>query len=158
MCTVFQKPKVLLVEDSQDDAFFFFRSLRKTGISCDCVQVWDGGAATIYLRENQNIPHLVFLDVKMPVLSGFEVLKCLQGQSFKSRMEIIILSGSCNSNDVAEAQRLGAGGYVVKPVSVPELTQTIRMWLDKVGPLLNSFVTSNTEAVKTRFQRPAHSA
>src|ERR1700728_265311 len=93
------QPKILLVEDSEDDVFFFRRSLRRTGITCEFVHVPDGGAATAYLQENQDLSFLVFLDLKIPVLSGFEVLRWIQDQPFKGRLEIIVLSGSDDPRD-----------------------------------------------------------
>ena len=125
------QPKVLLVEDSEDDVFFFRRSLKKTGIPCDCVHVWNGGAATSYLQENRDLSHLVFLDLKIPVLTGFEVLKWIQGQSFKTRLEIVVLSGSDDPRDIASAQELGVSDYLVKPVSVADLARKLQAWRDK---------------------------
>ena len=112
------QPKILLVEDSEDDVFFFQRSLKKTGIPCDCVHVWNGGAATSYLKENQDLPHLVFLDLKIPVLTGFEVLKWIQAQPFKDRLDVIVLSGSDDPRDISSAREFGVNDYLVKPVSV----------------------------------------
>jgi CheY-like chemotaxis protein len=123
--------KVLLVEDSEDDVFFFRRSLNKTGVPCAFVHVWTGGAAAAYLQENQEAEHLVFLDLKIPVLDGFEVLKWIQSQAFKDRLEIIVLSGSDDPRDVASASEFGASGYLVKPVSVEILTRKLQAWRDK---------------------------
>jgi CheY-like chemotaxis protein len=125
------QPKVLLVEDSEDDVFFFRRSLKKTGIPCDCVHVWNGGAATSYLQENRDLSHLVFLDLKIPVLTGFEVLKWIQGQSFKARLEIVVLSGSDDPRDISSAHELGVSDYLVKPVSVADLARKLQAWRDK---------------------------
>ena len=123
--------KIPLVEDSEDDVFFFRRSLKKTGISCDCVHVWNGGAATSYLQENQDVSHLVFLDLKIPVLTGFEVLKWIQDKPFKDKLEIIVLSGSDDPRDISSAREFGVSNYLVKPVSVQDLTQKLRAWQDK---------------------------
>ena len=131
MTTPTPQLKILLVEDSEDDVFFFLRSLKKTGIPCECVHVWNGGAATSYLHENQDLSHLVFLDLKIPVLTGFEVLKWIQGQSFKDRLEIIVLSGSDDPRDVSAAREFGVTDYLVKPVSVEDLTRNIEAWLNK---------------------------
>jgi DNA-binding response OmpR family regulator len=125
------QPKILLVEDSEDDAFFFRRSLKKTGIPCECVHVWNGGAATSYLQENQDLSHLVFLDLKIPVLTGFEVLKWIQDQSFKDRLEIVVLSGSDDPRDISAAREFGVSDYLVKPVSVQDLTRRLQAWRDK---------------------------
>ena len=131
MTTPTPQLKILLVEDSEDDVFFFLRSLKKTGIPCECVHVWNGGAATSYLQENQDLSHLVFLDLKIPVLTGFEVLKWIQGQSFKDRLEIIVLSGSDDPRDISSAREFGVSDYLVKPVSVQDLARKLQAWREK---------------------------
>jgi DNA-binding response OmpR family regulator len=123
--------KILLVEDSEDDVYFFRRSLKRTGISCDIVHMSNGGAATAYLEQNQGVFHMVFLDLKIPVLNGFEVLKWIQSQAFKDRLEIIILSGSDDPRDRSSARELGVSDYLVKPVSTEDLTRKLRAWLAK---------------------------
>jgi DNA-binding response OmpR family regulator len=123
--------KILLVEDSEDDAFFFRRSLKKTGLFCECVHVWNGGAATLYLQENQDCSHLVYLDLKTPVLDGFEVLKWIQDQPFKDRLEIVVLSGSDDPRDVSLVRDFGVNDYLVKPVSVEDLARKVRAWQAK---------------------------
>jgi DNA-binding response OmpR family regulator len=105
--------------------------LKKTGIPCECVHVWNGGAATSYLHENQDLSHLVFLDLKIPVLTGFEVLKWIQGQSFKDRLEIIVLSGSDDPRDISSAREFGVSDYLVKPVSVQDLARKLQAWREK---------------------------
>ena len=125
------QPNILLVEDSEDDAFFFRRALKKVAISCDVVHVWDGGAAASYLKEHQYQPHLVFLDLKIPVLNGFEVLKWVKDQDLKGPLEIVILSGSDDPRDIASAREFGVSDYLVKPVSIEELTQKIQAWREK---------------------------
>ncbi|HEX3988661.1 MAG TPA: response regulator [Verrucomicrobiae bacterium] len=123
--------KILLVEDSEDDVFFFRRSLKRTGIQCDFAHASNGGAATAYLQEHQDAFYIVFLDLKIPVLNGFEVLKWIQAQPFKDKLEIIILSGSDDPRDVSSARELGISDYLVKPVSVEDLTRKIKTWLAK---------------------------
>jgi CheY-like chemotaxis protein len=127
--------KILVVEDSDDDFFFFSRALTKAGILCDCARVSTGTAATAYLQENQDKPILVFLDLKIPLLNGFEVLEWLQSQSFKDLTEIVVLSGSDDARDVARAQEFRVSEYLVKPIAVQALTQIISKWLTKTMPV-----------------------
>jgi len=120
-------PSCLLVEDSPDDAYFFQRTLKKTGSACSLKQVPDGGAAIQFLHEAQaggadaQLPHIIFLDLKMPVMSGFDVLSWIQRQGFSPPLYVIVLSGSDHKADVARAQELGASDYMVKPISVQDL-------------------------------------
>jgi len=116
--------QVLLVEDSEDDAFFFRWTLRKCDMPVEVVHVADGGAAIQHFEAvfagHRPPPDVVFLDLKIPTFSGFEVLEWLRRQARSTPLHVMVLSGSEHANDVARAQALGADGYLVKPIS-PEL-------------------------------------
>jgi CheY-like chemotaxis protein len=121
-----KKPMVLLVEDSDDDAYFFQRTLERSGVDCGVHRVANGVEAVEFLREAsssnaQPLPQTVFLDLKMPVLDGFEVLEWMRTQAFPSHMQVRVLSGSDHPDDKARALRLGAADYLVKPVKVADL-------------------------------------
>jgi len=126
-----QPANILLVEDSEDDAYFFRRALKKTGVPCECVHLWDGGAVANYLKNHPGQPHLLFLDLKIPVLNGFEVLNWIRDQNLNQHLEIVILSGSDDPKDISTARECGANDYLVKPVSVTELAQKIQTWRGK---------------------------
>jgi DNA-binding response OmpR family regulator len=116
---------VLLVEDSDDDAFFFERALANSGAIAKLVRVVDGGSAIQFLERashdsldlRQNL--LLFLDLKLPVLSGFDVLKWIRERGLL--LEIVVLSGSDLEMDVSAARELGASDYLVKPISATAL-------------------------------------
>ena len=131
MLTESKVPVVLLVEDSEDDAFFFSRTLQKSGMSCSLKHVTDGAQAIDFLRSavssgNESIPHTVFLDLKMPVLNGFEVLDWMRMQVFPVPINVIVLSGSEHQEDQQRASQLGAAEYLVKPVRVNDLHRLLR--------------------------------
>ena len=121
-----KNPTVLLVEDSEDDAFFFQRALQKSGMSCSLNHVTDGAQAIDFLRKAgssgaHNLPHMVFLDLKMPVLNGFEVLDWIKAQTFPVPMHVVVLSGSEHTEDKERAARLGAEDYLMKPIKPGDL-------------------------------------
>ena len=123
-------PTVLLVEDSEDDAFFFKRTFQKSGFACELHHVTDGAQAIDYLREaiksnNSNLPRTIFLDLKMPVLNGFEVLDWIRAQRLAEPMEVVVLSGSEQEEDKARAASLGATHYLVKPIRVQQLQRIL---------------------------------
>jgi CheY-like chemotaxis protein len=125
MSPSFSKPLLLLVEDSEDDAFFFRDALRRAKLEHELVHVADGHAAVDYLaaaiRGEARRPDLVFLDLKLPGLNGFDVLTWLAGQSPDPALTVFVLSGSEHPTDVARATALGAAGYYVKPITGAQL-------------------------------------
>ena len=124
------QPCILLVEDSRDDAFFFERTLLKTGISCKLRHVKDGASAIELLEQtfgtSEGLPNAVFLDLKMPILNGFEVLEWVQEQAWAGTVPIFVLSGSNQTVDRERAARLGAAGYLVKPITKDDLTRKLQ--------------------------------
>jgi DNA-binding response OmpR family regulator len=124
-----QQPFVLLVEDSDDDAFFFQRALRQSGFGGRFAHAPDGEAAVTALRAGR--PDLVFLDLKIPRLTGFEVLAWIGTQNFEPPLDIAVLSGSEHPGDVSRAMGLGASAYYVKPILVQQLKTRLRAWHDR---------------------------
>ncbi|HLH56036.1 MAG TPA: response regulator [Verrucomicrobiae bacterium] len=115
---------VLLVEDSEDDAFIFNWRFQQSGCECVVEHVSDGAAAIEFLRNasaSGSLPCLMFLDLKMPVLNGFEVLSWLREQDFSSAIRTIVLSGSDQQSDRERALHLGASDYLVKPVKANDI-------------------------------------
>jgi CheY-like chemotaxis protein len=114
------KPILLLVEDSEDDAYFFRRALEKARVVGSVQRALNGAEAVEFLQNalsgTSQLPRAMFLDLKMPVLNGFEVLEWLGTQNVPASMPVIVLSGSEHEEDKARATRLGAAAYVVKPI------------------------------------------
>ena len=126
------RPRVLLVEDSEDDAFFFRWTLHKCCLDCELVHVVDGAAAIAHLEACREgtlpVPDLLFVDLKLPVYSGFEVLEWINQHPFSPPLDIAVLSGSEHASDVERASALGAAVYLVKPISVERLQARFAEW------------------------------
>ena len=125
-----KSPIVLLAEDSEDDAFFFRHTLQRSELNCTLHHVLDGVAAIEFLQkafasEPQNLPSTLFLDLKMPILNGFEVLEWIRTQAFAASVQVIVLSGSEQEQDKRRAAQLGAVEYVVKPIRVAHLRRIL---------------------------------
>ncbi len=120
---------VLLVEDSPDDAYFFQRQLGKLAKRYSLHHVSDGRAAVDLIGESYStrakLPDAVFLDLKMPVMNGFEVLEWVMEQPFSEKLKITVLSGSDQQGDRDRATRLGAAGYLVKPITSKDLDDVL---------------------------------
>ncbi|WP_158277657.1 response regulator [Opitutus sp. ER46] len=131
MSTSQRRPLVVLVEDSEDDAFFFRWAVGKCTRDCEVVHLADGGLAMTYLRAmqagEQPRPDLLFLDLKLPVFSGFEILGWIQAQHFEPPLEVIVLSGSEHGSDLLRARACGAADYCVKPISPAQLHQRLEL-------------------------------
>jgi CheY-like chemotaxis protein len=117
---------ILLAEDSDDDAFFFVRTLRSTGLQQQVIRVKNGREAIEYLQKTDAGRVLMFLDLKMPEVDGFEVLEWLQSHELKVTIDLAVLSGSSDSRDMNEAFSHRVRRYLVKPVSVSDLYSIIR--------------------------------
>jgi len=108
--------------------FFFDLALRKTEWASERTHVVDGAQAVDFLETSakaENCPDIVFLDLKLPILTGFEVLEWIQAQSFQPPLRVVILSGSDHHADIVRARELGATDYLVKPVSHEELKKRL---------------------------------
>jgi CheY-like chemotaxis protein len=126
------------VEDSEDDLFFFTRSLRQTGVDVDLVHQPDGRAAVGYLQRvlagEERMPDLMFLDLKMPAFTGFEVLEWIGQHPPFRPLPVAVLSGSEQPGDVERALALGATAYFVKPILVQQLRTRISECMAPRGP------------------------
>lgn len=114
---------ILLVEDDENDAFFFERALRKAGVPHPLRKVRDGQEAIHYLgatgdfadRQVHPPPVLVVLDLNLPVKNGLEVLRWVRGNTETQNLIVIVLTSSTDVLDLHEAYGLGANSYIVKP-------------------------------------------
>jgi CheY-like chemotaxis protein len=124
---------ILLVEDNPDDVFIFQKVLRTARVANPVNVVTDGQEAVNYLsatekyadREKYPVPFLIFLDLKMPYLDGFDVLKWIRTQPGLQSLVVVVLSGSEQPSDHRQAYALGARSYLVKPPAPEEIRQFI---------------------------------
>lgn len=122
---------ILLVEDDPNDALLAQRALQRAGASQEILHLQDGEEAINYLsgkppfedRNRHPLPSLVLLDLKMPRMSGFDVLAWLQGHPELAELPVVVLTGSIEPQDVENAKKLGAVGYEVKPIDFGKLVQ-----------------------------------
>jgi CheY-like chemotaxis protein len=75
--------------------------------------------------QTGSLPRMVLLDLKMPVLNGFDVLTWLQKQSFAPQVPVVMVSGSAQQEDKDKSRHLGARDYLIKPVTVPDLLRVL---------------------------------
>ena len=125
---------ILLVEDNEEDILLLRRAFRKANIANRLVEVRDGQAAIQYLsgdadyadRARYPIPFLVLLDLRLPKLSGFEVLAWIRDQPEFVELIIVVLTGSDQVPDITKAHELGANSYLVKPGDFDDLVEIVK--------------------------------
>ena len=135
---------ILLVEDSSDDALLVSTAVERTLAGIRVLLVHNGQEAIRYLdgqspyddRARHPFPDLVLLDLKMPLVNGFEVLRWIRSQPRLRRLPVIVLTGSLLPEDTQKAYDAGANSYLVKPLDFGGMMQTIKsmgeFWLS--GP------------------------
>jgi CheY-like chemotaxis protein len=114
---------ILLVEDQDDDVFLMERALRRAGIGSQLHRASDGVEAVEYLsgigafqdRERHPEPQLVFLDIKLPRMDGFEVLEWIHRNLSSPPPCVVMLTSSDQVKEQVRARELGARDYTVKP-------------------------------------------
>ncbi|HEX4342280.1 MAG TPA: response regulator [Verrucomicrobiae bacterium] len=123
---------ILLVEDSEDDVFLLERAMKKAQIHLPMHHAQHGQEALDYLqgkgkysdRETYPIPSLILLDLKMPYVHGFEVLKWIRQQPSLMNVRVVMLTASLEDKDRTRAEQLGAQGFFIKPPT-PEILARI---------------------------------
>jgi CheY-like chemotaxis protein len=128
-----KKLELVLIEDSQNDIELFLNVVEWIDMG-DQVRVFpDGREALEYLLgtgqyESQapEYPVVIFLDLKMPLLDGIEILKELRGNLRTVNHPIVVFTSSNQDIDVMKSYELGANSYVVKPVQFEKFAETIR--------------------------------
>ena len=120
-----QNETILLVEDDENEVLLLQRACAKAQLRADLKVVRGGPQAIEYLggREDYSdrtrfpLPFLVLLDLRMPGMDGFEVLRWIRAQPDLKRLLVVVLSSSDQQCDIDKAYELGANSYLLKPVA-----------------------------------------
>jgi DNA-binding response OmpR family regulator len=126
--------RILLVEDNEDDLELTTDALRKHNLANELEIVRDGAEALDYIfcngkwktRKNGN-PAVILLDIKLPKISGLEVLKKIRETDQTKMIPVVILTSSSEEQDIIEGYRLGTNAYVVKPVVFNEFIEAVKL-------------------------------
>ena len=128
-----EKSDIILVEDNPSDAELTIRALRKNNIINGLIHLQDGEEALEYIfatgkyagRNINEIPKVIFLDLKMPKLSGLEVLKKIKSDEQTKIIPVVLLTSSKEETDILEGYKLGVNSYIVKPVGFENFVKAI---------------------------------
>ena len=125
--------EILLVEDNVNDAELAIRALKKNNIANHIIHLKDGAAALDFLfgkgeyegRNINNRPKVILLDLKMPKISGLEVLEKIKSDELTKHIPVVVLTSSKEHPDVEKSYKLGANSYIVKPVEFGSYVKTV---------------------------------
>lgn len=146
------KRLILLVEDNPDDVALTLRAFKKSKIANEIVVARDGAEALEFLfgtgvhagRDTHIQPEVILLDLKLPKVDGFEVLRALRADPRTKPLPVVILTSSKEQNDVANGYDLGANSYVRKPVDFEKFVEAVQnlglYWLVLNEPLPRSLL------------------
>lgn len=133
--------EILIVEDNPQDAELTVRALRKQNLANQIYVVEDGAEALDFIfckgkyaeRDFAKPPKVIFLDLKLPKISGLEVLQEIKSNPLTKSLPVVVVSSSREDPDIKKAYELGVNSYVVKPVNFEDflsaMTHTGLYWL-----------------------------
>jgi two-component system, response regulator len=126
--------EILLAEDEPSDADLCMRALKRKNVAHHIVWVKDGAEALDFLfargpyasRAGAGRPRLLLLDIKMPKVDGFEVLRQIRADERLATMPVVIMTSSSEERDLAQGYHLGVNSYVAKPVDFASFQQAVQ--------------------------------
>src|SRR4051812_39526584 len=138
----FDAPDLLFVEDNPFDVELTLRSLKAVGLENRIKVARDGKEAVDYAsrtgpyqdRPREGDPKLVLLDLKLPKMTGLQVLQWIRADSETKNLPVIILTTFEDDRDVVEIFRLGVTGYLVKPLDVEKFYDMAKGLLEGLTP------------------------
>ena len=124
---------ILLVEDNPDDEILTLRALRKASVANRIEIVRDGAEALDYVfgsgkyagRDLSDTPQLILLDLKLPKVSGLQVLERIRADERTKRIPVVILTSSTEPVDIQAGYDLHVNSFVSKPVNFQDFSEVV---------------------------------
>jgi CheY-like chemotaxis protein len=125
--------EIILVEDNKDDATLTIMALKKQNLANKLVHLKDGAEALDFMfgtgQYQGNVlgskPKVILLDLKMPKVSGLEVLEKIKEDERTKTIPVVVLTSSAEDPDIKRCYELGANSYLVKPVDFNNFSKTV---------------------------------
>jgi CheY-like chemotaxis protein len=130
---MYQNIDILLIEDNLSEAKLAIRSFEKNNLINKILHIDDGAEAMDYIfarnkyssRDINNLPKLILLDLKLPKVSGLEILKAVKTDKRTKVIPVIVLTSSNEGPDIRNCYELGANSYILKPVNFDAFTKAV---------------------------------
>ena len=125
--------EILLIEDNPSDAELTLRALKKHNLANKVLWLKDGAEALDYIfatgsyvgRDINHIPKVILLDLKLPKISGIEVLQKIKEDGRAKTIPVVVLTSSREEKDMVESYKLGVNSYIVKPVGFEKFIDAV---------------------------------
>lgn len=132
-------PTILVIEDEEDDVILLRRALGKAGVPSNIQVATNGAEAVEYLsghgrfsdRNRYPFPNLVFLDLKLPMISGLDLLDWIRNRPECAQLTVVVLTSSPLMADFNQARQRGVSAYFVKPPAPNTLRSVVPGLLEK---------------------------
>lgn len=129
-----QSAEILLVEDNPNDIKLTLHAFKRSNLANQIHVARDGAEALDYLfgagayagRSLEQGPRVILLDLKLPLIDGFEVLRRIKQDPRTSAIPVVILTSSAEERDIVDSYALGVNSYIVKPVDFEQFTEAAR--------------------------------
>lgn len=123
---------ILITDDESEDRFFLQKALRKAGVKNPILEFRDGADLLVFLEKETSaqkslgeIAKMLFLDLKMPLVDGFDTMRWIRENPVLKLLQVVIVSSSSLPKDQEQASMLGAAGYLEKYPTSESLARVI---------------------------------
>lgn len=125
-----KKLNILFIEDDEIEVMKLNRTLNSLELKHNFEEAQDGEMALDILKNNANLPDIIFLDLNMPKMNGIEFLRILKANDNLKYIPTVILTTSNNRKDVLECYSIGVSGYIIKPLKYDDYVTKVKAVLE----------------------------
>ena len=116
---------ILIIEDNADDSFLLTRQLARARLDDRVRVIGDGQDALDFILETSTLPQVVFLDLRLPRVSGIQLLQRIRQEERLRTLPVIVMTNSVDLDDVAKCTELGVTAYLPKPVGLNTFSKIV---------------------------------
>jgi len=117
--------EIVIVEDNPNDAELMTRVLKKHNLANKFVILQDGAQALDFLAGPNEVPRVIFLDLKLPKIDGIEVLRRIREEERTKQIPVVAITSSTEDRDIRAAYALGVNSYITKPIRFDDFAKVI---------------------------------